>query len=89
MYEFDPVETLIRERKMLFEKIYEYEVSHILYNCKDELDIVEPSPETRYQMNNEYLKVLTDLIKRNRNLSHMEAFLNVPPFIGKEMPKEE
>jgi len=56
---------LVIVRNQLLDEIKKYEDRKILNN-NNELtadDLVKPSPETRYDFNNQYLKEITDLIK--------------------------
>lgn len=55
---------LVMVRNQLLDSIKDYENRKIL-NKSNELtqdDLVKPSPETRYNLNNQYLKEITDLI---------------------------
>ena len=57
---------LVIVRNELIDKIKRYEERNIL-NTDNELiddDFIKPSPATRYDMNNHYLKEITDLIKQ-------------------------
>ena len=56
---------LVIVRNQLLDSIKAYENRKIL-NKSDELtpdDLVKPSPETRYNLNNQYLKEITELIE--------------------------
>ena len=63
------IEELIVKRTKLFNELVEYENRHIMNNEEySEEEIVKPSPETVYNMNNLYLKEVTDLLlEKNKN----------------------
>ena len=62
---------LVRQRRELINSLYEYEDAHI-FGDEEVFSIMKPSPETRYSMNNEYLKEITDLIEKKRKQLYME-----------------
>lgn len=55
---------LVIARNQLLDSIKDYENRKILNNSNELTpdDLVKPSPETRYNLNNQYLKEITDLI---------------------------
>lgn len=57
------IEQLIDKRKELIAEISNYEDNYVLKKQTNIQPIIEsPSPDTKYKMNNEYLKALVDLI---------------------------
>ena len=69
----DSLEMLIRERKRIFEEIWEYEVADILYNLNGEFEALDSSHRIHYLINNECLKILSDLITEKQAVLHIES----------------
>lgn len=69
----DSLEMLIRERKRIFEEIWEYEVADILYNLNGEFEALDSSRRIHYLINNECLKILSDLIAEKQAVLHIES----------------
>ena len=56
------LEELIIEKNNIILEISQFENDYISGKKKSNI-VIDPSPEVRYQMNNEYLKVMIDLIQ--------------------------
>ncbi len=69
------IKELIRVRRDIIYRLNEYEDVYII-GQEQERDVLEPSPSTRYAMNNEYLKVITTLIEEKREQEYLDS-LNI------------
>ena len=83
---------MVVERVKLFNELVEYEQKHIINKEPYGTDEIEkPSPQDVYNMQNLYLKELTDLIVEKAKKSKLEDFMHkiADEYEQKELTDEE